>query len=192
MWYLQSVVCPVLLPIFPQLSCNCLPFNCFTVPWIPFCFFSDAHTHTHAHTSSGLQSDRAAAKGLTNAGWREVTALCITPWHWQLTDGYHSHRLQGKRGRGVGLRGRGGVGRCWRGREGERGKHRGGGGFSTVILVSSSGCVWRTLHKERRFEHTAGLFEVCGYSTVIMDETALVDHINAQNIVSKAMKHQTF
>lgn len=33
----------------------------------------------------------AAAKGLTNAGWQEVTALYISHWHWQLTDGYHSH-----------------------------------------------------------------------------------------------------
>lgn len=33
----------------------------------------------------------AAAKDFTNAGWREVTALYISHWHWQLTDGYHSH-----------------------------------------------------------------------------------------------------
>lgn len=55
---------------------------------------------THTHSFTGPKSGRAAAKGLTNAGWREVTALCITPWHWQLTDGYHSHAHTAGRGRG--------------------------------------------------------------------------------------------
>lgn len=112
MWYLQSVVCPVLVPVFLHLSFNCFQINCFPAPWIPFSLvclsglslFSFSSQPPYPaffpiRISSGPESGRAAAKGLTNAGWWEVTALCITPWHWQLTDGYHSHTLQGKRKR---------------------------------------------------------------------------------------------
>lgn len=77
------------------------PFSafCFSLSLGLFFLSSYTHSHTLKHTSSGPESGRAAAKGLTNAGWREVTALCITPWHWQLTDGYHSPTLQGERER---------------------------------------------------------------------------------------------
>lgn len=57
------------------------------------------HTNAHTHTVAGPESGRAAAKGLTAAFWREVTALCITRWHWQLTDGYHSHTSTAGRGK---------------------------------------------------------------------------------------------
>ena len=93
-WYLQSASCPALGPISPRPPFNCLQLNCFTALWIPFfstLFYSLSHTHietqTHARAVSGPESGRAAAKGLTEVSWREVTALCITRWHWQLTDG---------------------------------------------------------------------------------------------------------
>lgn len=42
---------------------------------------------------------QAAAKGVSSESWQDVTALDISHWHWQLTDGYHSHTVRNKRER---------------------------------------------------------------------------------------------
>lgn len=87
---LLSIV-SILIALLP----SWIPFSS-TLPFFLSLSLSLSHTHTRV---SGPESGRAAAKGLTDASWREVTALCITRWHWQLTDGYHSHTSTEERGK---------------------------------------------------------------------------------------------
>lgn len=146
MWYLQSVVCPVLVPVSLHLSFNCFQINCFPAPWIPFSLvclsglslFSFSSQPPYPaffpiRISSGPESGRAAAKGLTNAGWWEVTAplyhsLALTTDRWIPLIHTAGEKKEKDREREREHRGR------------RRGKHQ-EGWFSNIILFSWSCCV---------------------------------------------------
>ncbi len=162
MWYLQSVVCPALVPISLQLSFNCLRFNCFTAPWIPFsllcssilslslCLFYlflsshiSPHTHTHTHTLKHTHTDTHI-----HFLWPRLRqGSCKRPHQCGLTrsDSSLYHSLALTTDRWIPLTHTAGGERE---RERERGRIRGrgrgkrqGGWFSSIILFSWGCCV---------------------------------------------------